>query len=191
MKKLKLLLIVISCMVAFLTIHLIWTVTDGLTDENKSAQIGVVLGNKVNEDGTPSARLQARLDKALELYENGLVEKVIVSGGIGKEGYDEAAVMSDYLEQEGMKAEDIIEDNNGYNTRITAENAAQIIKEENLKIDQVFVISQFYHISRTKLAFKQEGFETVFGAHADYWEWRDIYSTIREIPAYYKYLLQR
>jgi vancomycin permeability regulator SanA len=191
MKIFKLFTIIICCMFGLITIHVVWLIADGLTDEKQFAQVGVVLGNKVNEDGTPSERLQARLDRAIELYKDASIEKIIVSGGTGVEGFDEAVVMGDYLESKGIQVEDIIEDSNGYNTRMTAENAKKIIEEENLEDDQVFVISQFYHISRTKLAFKQEGFEHVYGAHATYWEWRDIYSTLREVPAYYKYLLQR
>ncbi|MFC4403442.1 SanA/YdcF family protein [Gracilibacillus xinjiangensis] len=190
MKKIKLLFIIISCVVGIILIHIALLVADGLTDEQQTAEAGVVLGNKVNEDGTPSDRLQARLDRALELYNDGLIEKVIVSGGTGIEGFDEALVMGDYLESHGVLPDDIIEDSNGYNTRMSAENAKKIIQEEDFTDDEVFVISQFYHIPRTKLAFKQEGFKQVYGAHAEYWEWRDIYSTLREVPAYYKYLLE-
>ncbi|KAB8139330.1 YdcF family protein [Gracilibacillus oryzae] len=186
--KRKLIFTIILAIAGVLLIHIGWIVVDGLTDEKQSAQTGVVLGNKVNEDGTPSDRLKARLDRAVELYNDNLIEKIIVSGGTGKEGYDEAVVMGEYLRSQEIPAEHIIKDRNGYNTRMTAENAAKIIEENNLNDDEIYIISQFYHISRTKLAFQQEGFEKVYGAHPAYWEWRDIYSTLREVPAFYKYL---
>jgi len=39
---------------------------DGLTDNVTEGDVGIVLGTKVMPDGTPSARLRARLDKADE-----------------------------------------------------------------------------------------------------------------------------
>ena len=45
---------------------------DGLTDNVTKSDVGIVLGSKVMPDGTPSARLQARLDKADELFQQGM-----------------------------------------------------------------------------------------------------------------------
>ncbi len=61
----------------------------GLNDHLHAADLGVVLGSKVNPDGRPSLMLQARLDHALELYRRGYFKLVLVSGGLGREGYDE------------------------------------------------------------------------------------------------------
>ena len=60
---------------------------------------------------------------------------------------------------------------------------------EDMNLSSVTIISQFYHITRTKLAFRKVGFENVYTAHAKYFEVRDIYSLAREFVAYYKYLL--
>ena len=70
---------------------------DGLRDDARASDVGIVLGSKVMPDGTPSPRLRARLDKAGELYRQGKFGWVIVSGGTGKEGYSEAKVMAAYL----------------------------------------------------------------------------------------------
>ena len=61
---------------------------------------------------------------------------------------------------------------------------------EELDLESVMVISQYFHITRTKLAFEKVGFENVASAHADIFDERDLYSTLREFPAYYKYLLK-
>ncbi|WP_163581865.1 YdcF family protein [Gracilibacillus saliphilus] len=185
----KIVIILIGLTFTFFVIHTIVITIDGLTDENDRSEVGVVLGNKVKEDGTPSARLQARLDKAYNLYINNLLETIIVSGGIGMEGFDEAEVMKGYLIEKGVPESSIITDNNGYNTEMTAENSLEIAQKHNLSTDHITVITQFFHISRTKLAMKQQGFEEVYGSHAEYFEWRDVYSTIREFPAFYKYLM--
>jgi len=68
--------------------HLVFITADGLEDELGQSDIAVVLGNKVEEDGKPSLRLKARLDKAVELYQKNWFKKILVSGAVGKEGFD-------------------------------------------------------------------------------------------------------
>jgi len=62
---------------------------------------------------------------------------------------------------------------------------------DSKELKSVMIISQFYHISRTKLAFKNAGFKEVYSAHGRYFELRDLYSLVREVPAYYKYLFSK
>ena len=50
---------------------------------NKSDAI-LVLGCQVMEDGSLSLMLKDRLDKAIELYKQGIAEKIIVSGDHGR-----------------------------------------------------------------------------------------------------------
>ena len=105
----------------------------------------------------------------------------------GKEGHYEGTKMSDYLIKKGIPESKIIIDNAGITTEATATNVSKM----NLKINSVTVISQYYHISRAKLAFKNNGFDKVYGAHANYFELRDFYSLIREFAGYYKYLAMK
>ncbi|WP_248565511.1 YdcF family protein [Paenibacillus sp. L3-i20] len=163
-------------------------IIDGLNDELKAVDAAVVLGNKVEVNGQPSERLKARLDKSMELFERGYFTFIIVSGGIGKEGFDEAKVMKSYLIDKGIPEDKIIEDNNGYNSYMTAQNTSKIM--DDLELDSVMVITQYFHVSRTKLAFRKMDMKEVYSAHANIFEIRDIYSIIREFPAYYKYLFK-
>lgn len=181
----KLGLILFFVLFLWFILHTAIIVTDGLNDELAAVDIAVVLGNKVELDGQPSNRLKARLDKSVELYEEGYFKYILVSGGIGIEGFDEAKVMKEYLVNKGIPSELIIEDSNGYNSFMTAENTKAIMKDLNIK--SVMVITQYFHITRTKLAFNKLGFENVYSAHAEIFEYRDLYSIIREFPAYYKY----
>lgn len=184
----KITLIIITSLSIWFALHTVLLIIDGLNDELNKVDVAVVLGNKVEINGQPSERLQARLNKAVELYEDGYFNFIIVSGGIGKEGFDEAKVMGSYLIDKGIPEDKIIEDNNGYNSYMTAKNTKNIMDE--LDFDSVMVITQYYHVSRTKLAFKKLGIKNVYSAHAEIFEFRDIYSIIREFPAYYKYLLK-
>ncbi|MBB6452740.1 vancomycin permeability regulator SanA [Salirhabdus euzebyi] len=182
----RILFIVLLCLIAFVMIHSVVIVTDGFIDELNPVDVAVVLGNKVEKNGEPSARLKARLDKTVDFYNKEYYSNIIVSGGIGEEGFDEAKVMKDYLIENGIPHETIIEDNNGYNTYRTASNARRIA--DKYRFDSVMVITQYFHITRTELAFKQQGFESISSAHAEIVELRDVYSILREVPAFYKYL---
>jgi uncharacterized SAM-binding protein YcdF (DUF218 family) len=139
----------------------------------------------VQPDGRPSPRLRARLDRALELYRENMFEKIIVSGGIGKEGFDEAAAMGDYLASHGVPRERIIQDNEGVTTYASAANALRILREQ--KLTGVLVVSQYFHVPRTKLALRKFGIAPVYSAHARYFEARDVYSIARELVAYIQY----
>lgn len=158
---------------------------DGISSKTEKCEYGIVFGNTVNKDGTPSKRLQARLDKAIELYNQKRVDKLFVSGGFGKEGYCEGDKMAEYLQENGVPPDDISIDNKGNNSRLTALHFTQ----HHPSAESVVIISQFYHISRSKLALKQVGITTVYGESPNYYEGRDLYSLFREFFGYYKYLL--
>ena len=96
---------------AWFLIHTSYIIIDGHSDKQTKADVAVVLGNKVMEDGTPSPRLQARLDKSIELYNNQRVKWIIVSGGLGKEGHWEADIMKQYLIQNQIPETAILVDN--------------------------------------------------------------------------------
>lgn len=161
-------------------------VFSGMSDKIHEADAAVVLGNTVNSDGSPSRRLAARLDTAVELYHRGMFDNVIVSGGVGREGFDEAAVMKDYLTRRGIPQDRIVVDSLGITTAATARNVAAIAKEHHWS--SVLVVSQYFHIPRCRLALSLAGFERVYAAHAHYFELRDVYSIVREVMAYAAYL---
>lgn len=161
----------------------------GLRDDIAYADVGVVLGNTVLPSGVPSDRLKGRLDKSIELYRRGFLGKIIVSGARGKEGHVEAVVMKEYLESKGIDESAIIEDCNGRNTFETARFTSQYCSQH--KLSTAMVITQFYHVPRSKYALERFGVKKVFKAHADYFEWGDIPSLLREMAAMVKYVLRR
>ena len=58
----------------------------------------------------PSEMLADRLKQGLELYKNGVAEKIIVSGDHGRTDYDEVRVMKDFLISNGVPSENIFMD---------------------------------------------------------------------------------
>lgn len=154
---------------------------EGLSDEVQPSDVAVILGSKVELSGRPSARLAARLDRGVALYKAGVTRTLIVSGGTGKEGFNEAVVMRDYLSQMGVPSSAIIVDGMGYNTEQTAKNCSSIMKSRGFK--SVIVVTQYFHVARTRMALKFHGIKDVRSAHAHYFELRDLYSTAREALA--------
>lgn len=176
-------------LVLWFGIHTLLVVRDGLSDAGDHAGLAVVLGNKVHEDGSLSARLQARLDKSVELFRDGRVQWILVSGGLGKEGFWEGDKMKDYLLAKGIPSGSILVDNYGDNTEKTVEHTLQVA--DSLNLGSVIAVSQYFHITRIKLLFKKQGNLSVAGAAPRYFEWRDGYALFREFVAYYAVLSGR
>jgi len=180
--------LVTSCVVAVLLVFFgacLSVVFDGLRDNLHTADLAVVLGNKVRPDGQPSPALKARLDHTVDLCRQGYFKLILVSGAHGKEGYDEPRVMKRYLVANGLPGEAIFEDNGGYNSWQTARNTARFMKEHELK--SVLIISQYFHLPRCRLAFSKFGLQTIYTSHARYWSIRDFYSVPRDAIGYAVY----
>jgi len=161
---------------------------DGLTDDTAVADVAVVFGTTVHENGELSQRLKARLDRAFQLYSDQKVQMLVVSGGLGKEGFWEGDKMRDYLLENGCPPKVILVDNQGNTTGLTAKNVQEMASKREWK--EVYLVSQFFHLSRAKMAFRKLGFPKIYSASPPYFEWRDLYSTVREFPAYYVYWLK-
>lgn len=194
MARLKLALAIVLAVLGVLLLwflgHVGWILYDGFTDEPYTAHVAVVFGNQIQENGEPSERLKARLDKAFELYADRRVQRVLVSGGLGVEGFQEAIEMGRYLVKRGVPKEMILVDPLGDTTYLTASNSKQMLfQTDNLR--SVVVVSSYYHILRAKMAMMNCGFTAVYGAHSEYFEWRDLYWSLpREVLGFYSYLFK-
>jgi vancomycin permeability regulator SanA len=167
--------------------HLGYLVADGVPDTKAHADVAIVLGNYVFPNGQLSSWLKGRVDKALELYEHQQVRKIFVSGGIDAAGTHEGTAMKNYLVQKGVPEADVIADDSGANTYMTAKN--YVAWNQALGFDSVIVVSQFYHITRCKYILKKLGVQHITSASSDRYSSRDLLSTLREVPAFYKYWL--
>ncbi len=160
----------------------------GLADDLRASDVGIVLGSKVELSGQPSARLAARLDRGAALYAAGVFRHVIVSGGTGVEGFDEAAVMRAYLLQRGVPSAAIIVDSAGATTEASARNCAALMAKHGFS--RVTIVTQYFHIARTRLALRAHGIKQIGSAHAQYVELRDLYAIAREVAALPAYWLR-
>lgn len=158
---------------------LLW---QGLNDDLSPSDVGIVLGSSITSEGQPSPRLQARLDRTGELWKAGRFSKIIVSGGIEPEGWDEAHIMGRYLEQHWhVPHAAILLDTTGNTTRDTACHSAILMRQYGWH--SALIVSQYFHIARSRAALQQAGINEVHHAHAYFTEGRDFYSVAREIVA--------
>jgi vancomycin permeability regulator SanA len=139
----------------------------------------------VHRDGHPSPRLTARLDTAFQCYEKRQCGIIFVSGGVDAFGTDEAIAMRAYLMRLGVPGDRIAVDSAGRDTWATARSASTFMRNRGLS--SVIIVTQYFHLPRTMLAFKRFDVREVSGAYPRFWEGRDFYSIVREVPAFIWY----
>lgn len=183
----KIILLSLSALAVFL-LATAALVLAGLNDKEAPADVIVVPGNTIMPDGTPSPRLQARLDAAVKQFREHRAPRILVSGATGKEGFDEAAAMARYLQSRGVPAGAIIEDNQGWTTDATARNAAALMRQHGWKT--AMVATQYFHVPRFRLALERSGISVSGNVHAPYFELRDLYSIPRETVGYAVYFIR-
>src|SRR5882724_2775453 len=117
---------IIAVLLLWILVHVIYITIDGLADRNDRGDVAIILGNAVYPDGGLSPWLQGRVDAALELYREGKVKKIFASGGIAMDptegGYPEGDAMKKYLVEHGVPDSNVVADNYGRNTYLTAKN---------------------------------------------------------------------
>ena len=161
----------------------------GLTAKPGDAPVAIVFGSRVEATGEPSARLKARLDTAADLYKSRHTEVIVVSGGLGEEGFSEPRVMKDYLVGAGVPVGSIHEDDDGLNTGATCANAKAYM--ESAGQTSANIVTQYFHIPRARLACRREGIDIEGAAAPRFFELRDLYSIARELVALPVYLMRR
>lgn len=138
----------------------------------------VVLGCQVHDDGTPSAILNDRLSRAIELYELGVAPKIIMSGDHGQIEYDEVNVMKQYAIDAGVPSENIFMDHAGFSTYETMYRAKEIFDAE-----KIIVVTQEYHLYRALYIADKLSMDA-YGVSSDYVTYSGQYiREIREILA--------
>jgi vancomycin permeability regulator SanA len=145
----------VAAAVGFGVLVLSHLITFGTTDYTRSADAAVVLGAKVYPDGTASLALSDRVRTAIDLFRQGRVRFLIMSGATGVEGHNEAEVMRRLAVEAGVPAWCVLVDDAGVNTSESARRCARILTERRL--DTVLVVSHYYHLARSKMAFVDQG----------------------------------
>jgi vancomycin permeability regulator SanA len=133
----------------------------GTTDYRRPADAAVVFGAQVYPSGLPSQTLADRIATGVELYRQGLVTVLIMSGGVGQEGFDEAQVMRDVAVAAGVDPKAIIVDSAGVTTEATVANVAALLGLRPGSPTRLIAVSQAYHLPRVQLAFAVTGIDVL------------------------------
>lgn len=104
----------------------------------------IVLGCKVKDDGSPSDMLKDRMKRAIELYEQGVAPKILMSGDHGQTSYNEVMTMKQYAIDAGVPSEDIFMDHAGFSTYETMYRAKEVFG-----VEKAIVVTQDYHMYRS------------------------------------------
>ena len=108
-----------------------------------AAPVAIVFGAGLQRDGRPSAILRDRVEMAADLYFDGKVQKLLMSGDNRFENYNEPGSMQQYAIDLGVPAEDIVLDYAGRRTYDTCYRAKHIFG-----VDQAILVTQRFHLSR-------------------------------------------
>ena len=107
-------------------------------EQLKPAEVAIVLGA-----GPGSPTLDARLAAGLELWQRGIVRRLLISGGSDGTGYGETAYMWRYLVHHGVPASAITTDSLGMRTLDSVWRARKVFGFQS-----AIVVTQRYHAYR-------------------------------------------
>lgn len=146
------------------------------------APVGIVFGAGLRRDGGPTTVLYDRVAAAAQLFSEGKVDSLLLSGYETVEGYSEPSAMRKVAESLGVPSEAIVTDGLGTRTFTTCERAIS-----TFGIKQALLITQDYHLPRALAICEGLGIDAV-GVSADlrpyspralqYWETREIPATL-------------
>jgi SanA protein len=149
-------------------------------EQAPSAPVAIVFGAGLTRDGQPSPVLRDRVATAVQLYFEGKVQKILMSGDNRFVDYNEPGAMKRYALSLGVPEEDIVLDYAGRRTYDTCYRARHIFG-----VRQAILVTQRFHLPRAIFTCNGLGVESV-GVIADqrtYSRYAHRFWRIREIPA--------
>lgn len=141
----------------------------------------IVFGAGLTRNGAPTRVLRDRVETAAQLYFQGKVEKLLMSGDNQYVDYNEPGAMREYALELGVPDEDIILDYAGRRTYDTCYRAQHIFG-----VQSALLITQTFHLPRAIFTCNALGIQAV-GVSADqntynrrslqYWKLREVVAT--------------
>ena len=110
--------------------------------------VAVILGNRLNDDGSMSEIMKKRLQSALKIDQLFAPSKIILSGGVAnpKSGVSEAEVMRDYLVSQGVEADKLVVEDKSMTTKQNAEFSVPMAA--NLGASKILLCTSIEHMGR-------------------------------------------
>lgn len=153
---------VVALVVLYLATTLVAVVRTGQAEQARPVDAIVVLG-AAQFDGRPSPVLQARLDHALELWNAGWSDTVVVTGGkLPGDRFTEATVSAEYLIARGVPDASILREVQGRTTWESLSATARILA--SMERSSVLLVSDPYHLHRARGMARELGLEAFVSA---------------------------
>ncbi|MEM6785338.1 MAG: ElyC/SanA/YdcF family protein [Bacteroidota bacterium] len=146
--------------------------------------VALVLGTAKTVEGRPNRFYTARMQAAADLYHDGTVEHLLVSGDNSTKFYDEPTAMRDDLVALGVPAEAITEDYAGFRTLDSVVRAREVFGQ-----DGFVVVSQRFHAERAVFLADAHGLDAVAYCAADVSTAAGAKTYLREVLARVKAVL--
>ena len=163
--KLIVLIGVVLLLFIFINLYVKSSTEDLIISKDEALNINpdciIVLGAGGRSDGSPSPMLQDRLNTGIELYENGVSDRLLMSGDHTKKGYDEVNIMKSYAIGKGIPSENVFMDHAGISTYDSIYRAKEIFQAE-----KILIVTQEYHLYRALHIAEKLGLEA-YGVSAD------------------------
>ena len=145
-------------------------------------KVAIVFGAGLRRDGGPTAILRDRVETAAQLYFDGKVEKLLMSGDNRFVDYNEPEAMRQYARSLGVPDEAIVLDYAGRRTYDTCYRARHIFG-----VESAILVTQKFHLSRALFTCNALGVKAM-GVEANnyyflkrsrlYWNIREQFATV-------------
>lgn len=151
----KIIIAIVVILVVYIAANFISICLFAAKDQRKVADVAIVLG-AATYDGEVSPVYQERINHGITLYNDGMVDKIIVTGGVA-EGSDisDAWVAKEYAISKGVLAEDILMENTSTITQENLENSKILMDANGYKT--AIIVSDPLHMKRAMLLAKDAG----------------------------------
>ena len=156
-------MLLIPLAVCVLLITLIWQVS-AVTRRDRynsvadvpARRVALVFGAGVRPDGRLTRILAERVDAAVDLYQAGRVQKLLMTGDNGQPEYDEVTAMQRYAVARGVPETDITLDHAGFSTYESCYRAHEIFG-----LNDAVLVTQSFHLPRAVYTCRQLGVDAV------------------------------
>jgi len=163
--------------VSFVTVQAMVLTHSGVPPEEVQAQVDhIIIMGAAFENKEPGLALSSRLDTGAEyLRKNPEVVAVVSGGKPPGEDVSEAKIMKDYLLEQGVEKDRILKENRASNTHENIIYSQKILKEENISAGaeefkltgKVGLVTNDYHLFRSKLLARRHGVDATQGIAAE------------------------
>jgi vancomycin permeability regulator SanA len=135
----------------------------GTTDYRRPADAALIFGARVYANGQPSELLANRIRTGVELYREGLVPMLVMTGGDGADGWNEAEAMRLVAIADGVPADAVVIDGSGVNTEASVADVTRLVADGSVPLPHgtLITVSQAYHLPRVQLAFAAGGIDVL------------------------------